>query len=374
MTAMSTSDARTGDGPVLRLDDLAVGYRGRAETRTVLTGVTITLAAGELAFLVGPNGAGKSTLLRSISGLQPALSGQVLLDGQPVARMRRSQIARKLAAVLTDRVDPGRLRAWEVVSLGRHPHTGWSGRLDDHDKDVIAAAMRRAGAVHLAAQEFSQLSDGQRQRVLVARALAQEPGVLLLDEPTSFLDPPGQIALLSLLAQVAAVERVAVLVSTNDVELAARHADVLWVVGRDGTFTAGGPEDLVYSGALASPFDTEGTVFDPATLSFTTEDAGRHTAAIHGDGLPALLAAHALRRAGFRIVDPDAPAHVRVTVLPCPADVGIHTIISDGSAEARHASLESLARHARQVRAAEPTTPAKPGPGVPPRITKEHSS
>jgi iron complex transport system ATP-binding protein len=341
--------ASAGHGPVLRLDALAVGYPGRAGTKTVLADVTTTLAAGELAFLVGPNGVGKSTLLRSIAGLQPALSGQVLLDGQPVARMRRSQIARKVAAVLTDRVDPGRLRAWEVASLGRHPHTGWSGGLADHDRDVIAAALRRAGAAHLAAQTFSQLSDGQRQRVLVARALAQEPGVLLLDEPTSFLDPPGQIALLSLLAQVATVERVAVLVSTNDVELAARHADVLWVAGRDGTLTVGGPEDLVYSGALASPFDTEGTVFDPATLSFTAENPAQRTAVIEGDGLPRILTAHALRRAGYRVVGDDDHADVRVTIRPGPADAGIRTVFSDGQTHQQHVSLESLARHARRA-------------------------
>jgi iron complex transport system ATP-binding protein len=330
---------------VLRLDGLAVGYRSRSGNRTVLAGVSVTLDAGELAFLVGPNGAGKSTLLRSIAGLQPVLSGQVLLGGQPIARMRRSQIARKVAAVLTDRVDPGRLRAWEVVSLGRHPHTSWSGRVDDHDRDVIVRTMHRVGAADLAAREFGQLSDGQRQRVLVARALAQEPGVLLLDEPTAFLDPPGRIALLSLLAQVADVERVAVLVSTNDVELAVRHADVLWVVG-DGTFTAGGPEDLVYSGALAVPFDAEGTVFDPATLSFTVQGPDRHTAAVHGDGLPAVLAAHALRRVGYQVVGPDVPARVQVTV---PPGAGIETILSNGSAEKHHASLESLARHARQI-------------------------
>jgi iron complex transport system ATP-binding protein len=206
--------------------------------------------------------------------------------------------------------------------------------------------MARAGATDLAAQEFGQLSDGQRQRVLVARALAQEPGVLLLDEPTAFLDPPGQIALLSLLAQIAADGQVAVLVSTNDVELAARHADLLWVAGRDGTFTAGGPEDLVYSGALALPFATEGTVFDPATLSFTAVSPGRHTAAIDGDGLPALLTAHALRRAGYQVADPGTQADVRVTVLP---GAGIHTILSNGSAEKHHTSLESLARDARQI-------------------------
>jgi iron complex transport system ATP-binding protein len=332
--------------PVLRLDRLSVGYRSRSGTRTVLAEVAVTLEAGELAFLVGPNGAGKSTLLRSIAGLQPVLSGRVLLDGQPIARMRRSQIARKVAAVLTDRVDPGRLRAWEVVSLGRHPHTSWSGRLDHHDRDVIVRTLARAGAADLAAQEFGQLSDGQRQRVLVARALAQEPGVLLLDEPTAFLDPPGRIALLALLAEVAAVERVAVLVCTNDVELAARHGDVLWVVGRDGALTAGGPEDLVYSGALALPFDTEGTVFDPATLSFTVAGQARHTAAVHGDGLPALLAAHALRRAGFQVADPGLPADVQVTVLP---GAGIHAILSNGPAEKHHTTLESLARDARQI-------------------------
>jgi hypothetical protein len=211
---------------------------------------------------------------------------------------------------------------------------------------------------------------------LVARALAQEPAVLLLDEPTSFLDPPGRIALLTLLAQVAADGRVAALVSTNDVELAARHADARWVVGCDGTLTAGAPEDLAYSGALALPFDAEGTVFDPATLSFTATDVAVHTAAIHGDGLPAMLAAHALRRAGYRIARPHSDpgaggsADVQVIVLPGVADGSIHTVLSDGRAEARHASLDSLSRHARQVRAARQ---APAGPGFPHRITQECS-
>jgi iron complex transport system ATP-binding protein len=336
------------DEPVLRLRDLDVGYRSAGRRRAVLAGITADLAAGELACLVGPNGAGKTTLLRSIAGLQPALAGQVLLAGLPLARLSRRQIARQVAAVLTDRVDPGQLSAREVVALGRHPHTDWTGRMSPRDQDAVDTALAQAGAAELAASQFGELSDGQRQRVLIARALAQQPVLLLLDEPTAFLDPPARIGLLALLASIAATGSVAVLVCSHEMELAARTADVLWVAS-GGTLVGGGPEDLAHAGTLAAAFTSEGAAFDMATLGFAAADAAAPTAAVDGEGLERVLAAHALRRAGYQITGPDGPAEVRVRVRPGPGHE-IHSAICWRGQSAAHVSLDALARHARSLR------------------------
>ena len=173
---------------VLELVGLTVGYRTHRRVRTVLTGLDATLEAGGLVGLVGPNGAGKSTLLRTISGLQPPLAGSVKLLGQEISRMKRDEVARQVAVVLTDRVDPGRLTVFDVVALGRHPHTGWSGRLGATDCAAVMSALDDVGVGQLAGQMLWELSDGQRQRVMIARAIAQEPRLLLLDEPLSALD------------------------------------------------------------------------------------------------------------------------------------------------------------------------------------------
>jgi iron complex transport system ATP-binding protein len=356
MSNPDLSRPRAGD-PVLRLQGLDVGYRSGGRRRSVLASITADLAAGEFACLVGPNGAGKSTLMRSIAGLQPVLVGQVLLAGVPLKRLSRREVARQVAAVLTDRVEPGLLRARDVVALGRHPHTDWTGRLSRADHSAVDTALAQAGAEDLAASQFGELSDGQRQRVLIARALAQQPLLLLLDEPTAFLDPPARISLLALLASLTATSSVAVLVCTHDLELAARTADMLWVAGR-GTLTSGGPEDLAHAGILAAAFASEGTAFDMATLGFAASEAARPAAAVDGEGPERVLAAHAMRRAGYRISGPDIPAgvHVRVRVRPGPGHE-IHSAICWDGQSAAHVSLDALARHARRLRdpAAQPT-------------------
>lgn len=299
--------------PGLTLSGLTVGYRSGRHTTTVLSEVDGSVRPGRMVGLVGPNGAGKSTLLRSVAGLQPCLGGTVLLDGHPTTRMTRRQIARTLSAVLTDRIQVARLTSRDVVALGRHPHSGITGRQSTHDRQVIDESMAAVGATDLAEAFVGELSDGQRQRVMVARALAQEPSILLLDEPTSFLDPPGRIALLAMLRRICTERRIAVVVCSHDIEPVMRYADTLWVAGHDTSVITGAPEDLARSGWLEKAFRTEGITFDLHTLTFWQTDDGRPTATVVGSGVDADLARHTLTRCGYRVVtdDPDA---LQVTV------------------------------------------------------------
>jgi len=186
----------------LRAADLAVGYRTRGERHAVLEHVNLEAHRGELVCLLGPNGIGKSTLLRTLARLQPSLWGHIEIDGDALHTIDVSDLARRLGVVLTERVYVEALTVRHIVELGRYPHSGWFGRLSAHDREVVDWAIGAVGARALAARDFRELSDGERQRVMVARALAQEPSVLVLDEPTAFLDVPARVELMGLLRQL----------------------------------------------------------------------------------------------------------------------------------------------------------------------------
>lgn len=253
------------------LNDLGIGYRGR----TVAAGLSAVAQSGELTALIGPNGAGKSTLLRTVCGLQKPLAGGVSLsDGVSVHTLKNSVLARRVAVVLTNRPDPGLLTAAEVVALGRTPHLGRFGAKTPKDAAHVQHALRSVGGTELARRRFGQLSDGERQRVLVARALAQEPDLLILDEPTAHLDAPSRVEFLDMLRQLARRERLAVLLSSHDLELVMRVADQVWLLERGGRFTVGSPHDVAHSGAIATAFDRGRLRFDPVSCAFAVvEDA-----------------------------------------------------------------------------------------------------
>jgi iron complex transport system ATP-binding protein len=274
----------------------------RRERRVVLKDLDLEVSAGELVCLLGPNGIGKSTLLRTIAKMQPPLDGSIELGGTDLGHLSHADLARRLGIVLTERLAIGALSAQRIVELGRYPHSGWFGSLTPHDRDIVHWAIDVVGAHHFAAHDFNRLSDGERQRIMIARALAQEPVLLLLDEPTAFLDVPSRVELMGLLRLLARDEPLAVVVSTHDLELALRTADTVWLVQRDGHVCAGAPEDVVLSGQVAATFETARNRFRADERTFRLQTGERGIATVLGTGLHATLAAAVLEREGYEVL------------------------------------------------------------------------
>ncbi|WP_218125817.1 ATP-binding cassette domain-containing protein [Sinosporangium album] len=341
----------------LRLDALCAGYtvrRGRA-VRRVLEGLDAVAAPGELTVLIGPNGTGKSTLLRTMAGLQPALDGRVVIDGVAVETVPPPELARRLAVVLTERDLPALLTARELAGLGRHPYTGFTGRLSAADADIVSWALDAVHATHLAERAVTELSDGERQRVLVARALAQEPSAILLDEPTAFLDVTSRVALMGLLRRLAREKELAVVVSTHDLELAVRVADRLWLLSTGGRLLTGTPEELTASGAIGTTFDGDELSFDPASGVFVLHGGDGGKVRVSADDVHRPLVERALSREGWT---PGAARDADAVELAVRHGPGGYAAAFDGGTTA-FATLPELAAWSRAT--AERLRDAPPG-------------
>lgn len=253
--------------PLLRLRNLSTGYASRREGKVVSSSLCAELQSGSLTALIGVNGTGKSTLLRTLAALQPPLVGSVEWCGREVRTMSVREVARTVAVVLTERTDAGGLTVEEVVRLGRLPHGTFVSRMADEDRAVVERVMQTVGVSQWRARRLSSLSDGERQRVMIARALAQQTPAILLDEPTAFLDFPAKVALMQLLQRLAHEEEKTVLFSTHDLELAFQTADGLWILSPDG-LVCGTPEQLAADGTIGRLFAADATEFDARLLRF----------------------------------------------------------------------------------------------------------
>jgi iron complex transport system ATP-binding protein len=294
--------------PQLRAIDLACGYE--RTRRTVLSGVDLEMRRGRFICIIGPNGAGKTTLLRTLAGLLPPVTGRVLLAGSPIEHMQTLERARRLSIVLTHLDSPGYLTVGRFVELGRHPYTGLLARLSSSDHAAVGDALDQTGITHLRHRWMAEISDGERQRTAVARALAQAADVMILDEPTAFLDVAARASIMSTLRRIAHTTNRLIVTTSHDVELVLRIADVLIIVAADGSIQLGSPEDLVLSGALQSLFPDPALRFDPASGSFRLPHPTGAPVRLAGSGLAAQWTAHAIERIGRPVVavDADAPA------------------------------------------------------------------
>jgi len=267
--------------PRLQVQALSVGHRGRPP---LIEGLTLRAEAGEFIALIGRNGIGKTTLLRTLAGLLPAAGGSVALDGADLHRMAPAERARQVAVVVTDRLAVPGMRVRDLVATGRHPHTGWWGQRTADDERRIDEALVMADAMPLSDRLVNTLSDGERQRTALARALAQGPKMLLLDEITAFLDLPSRVSVMSRLRRHARASGCLVVLSSHDLELCLQLADRLWLLAGDRQLADGTADELINRGHIGRAFDQDDVQFSAqrrqfvlATASFDANLAGdRH--------------------------------------------------------------------------------------------------
>ncbi|HUX37283.1 MAG TPA: ABC transporter ATP-binding protein [Rectinemataceae bacterium] len=274
---------------LLEAKDLDVGYvlsghgHRTRERRLVFSGLRLAVPRGRFIVLLGPNGSGKSTLIRSLSGMQGPLSGTVELQGRDLTELEPRERALGLALVLTERFDAGWFNVFDIVAFGRFPHETFGEEPGPEDRAIIRDSLAAVGMADFEDRLFSELSDGERQKVLIARALAQESPLLMLDEPTAFLDAPARGEIFHLLRRQARDGK-GVLMSTHEVDLALREADEVWLVDRRRGLVIGAPEELALSGAIGAAFDGPQLSFDPASGRFVAASTSpRPSIAVHGD-------------------------------------------------------------------------------------------
>lgn len=242
----------------LQFHDLDVGYGGKPLIREI----GFSVGKGEICALIGPNGAGKSTILKTLLRMLPPVNGCVYLDGADVKNYSFADLSKAAAAVLTGRRDTELMTCRDVVEAGRYPYTGRLGILQKTDREKVEEAFHVMRAAHLAEKDFNACSDGEKQRVLIARALCQEPSLLILDEPTSYLDIRYKLELMEVLRQKASEEGLAVLTSLHEVELALRYADRIVCVRGDSVFFEGTPKALAESDCLQELYELDDDAFD----------------------------------------------------------------------------------------------------------------
>lgn len=316
--------------------ELVVGYRNRKRIFTVMTGISLQARRGELVALIGRNGTGKSTLLRTLVGLQPPLGGKIMLDGRTLHDTGSSELPRIVSYVSTEPVAVRNIRVRDVVALGRFPYTNWIGTQTVADNEAVTAALEATGMTLLAERSIDSISDGERQRTLIARSLAQDTGLLVMDEPTAFLDLPSRYGIVSLLRSLTREKGKCVIYSTHDLDTAINEADRIWLMTEDGV-SDGAPEDLMLRGILASAFESPMLSFSVNDGTFSFVRSRQSMIALEGRGKAAKLTARALARCGYT-TGPDA----RLTVKISEGSHGPEWSVTDGMTDRRYSSLYDL--------------------------------
>ena len=238
---------------------LTVGYDGKPLIRDI----TIDIAKGEIVTLIGPNGAGKSTILKSITRQLKAIGGTVAIDGQSLSGLSYKELATRMAVVLTERMKPELMTCRDIVATGRYPYTGRLGLLTKRDEEKVSEAMEIVHALELSHRDFNAVSDGQRQRILLARAICQEPEIIILDEPTSYLDIRHKLELLSILRGMAKEKGITVIMSLHEIDLAQKVSDKILCVKGETIDTYGAPEQVFEEANIRALYDIEQGFYDP---------------------------------------------------------------------------------------------------------------
>lgn len=282
------------------ISHLSTGYPGKAGPHVIARGLNAGIRSGELTCLLGANGAGKSTLLRTLSAFQTPLEGHIFIGGRDISAYSPKELATKIGVVLTERCELRNMSVEELIGMGRSPYTGFWGRLSKQDKQIVEEAIVQVNITHLKGRLVHTLSDGERQKVMIAKVLAQQTPVIFLDEPTAFLDFPSKVEMMQLLHRLTRTMQKTVFLSTHDLELALQIADKLWLMDRQQGVLMGTPEDLSLDGSLSRFFFRKGIAFDMETGLFRVENDFQRELRLEGMGYKYAMVRKALQRNGIR--------------------------------------------------------------------------
>lgn len=298
---------------IIQINKLTIGYGKAPKEKVIARNLEANMQAGELICLLGENGAGKSTLIRTLCGFQPPLNGEVNLMNRNLFSLRGKELSRLAAVVLTDRVVVANATVEELVGLGRSPYTGALGTLNEQDKYIVAQSIEKCGISHKQKSALSNLSDGERQKAFIAKALAQDTPVLFLDEPTAFLDLSARVEIITLLREIAGSSSKSILMSTHDMDLALQMADKIWLLLPGGPIISGSPEDLLLNNSFKKIFTNRGIELDNRTGLFKVAHKHWTQIPVKGHGFEYVLLRRAFARQGIKVEGHyDSPISVEI--------------------------------------------------------------
>lgn len=285
----------------IEIQNLSIGYLNKKSKKIVSDNINSTISSGELTCLLGANGIGKSTLLRTITGFQSKFSGNIYIQNKEIEDYSEKELARLVSVVLTEKFDIKNMTSRELIGLGRSPYTGFWGNLSKEDEVAVGEAISLVKIENLAARMIHTLSDGERQKVMIAKALAQDTPIILLDEPTAFLDFPSKVEVMQLLHQLSRKTNKTIFLSTHDLELALQIADKIWLMDKENGIKNGTPEDLSLDGSLSNFFARKGIVFDQNSGLFRVSNDCEKEIQVKGHGQLFSMVRKALLREGIMV-------------------------------------------------------------------------
>ena len=296
---------------MLETNKLNIGYKTKKKETCIHSNLNLYVVKGEFVCLIGPNGAGKSTLIRTLCGLQEPLSGKTIVNNKIIEKSSNNEIAKLISVVLTDKPNISGMTVFNVVALGRFPYTSWLGNLSNEDNKIILDSLDLVGMKNFANKQINQLSDGERQRVMIAKALSQDTPLIILDEPTAHLDLPNRVEVLQLLRTLTHKTKKSVILSTHELDLALQAADTIWLMPKSDEIIIGSPEDLVLDGSLENIFHNKSIEFDKLAGNFRIQFNKTKDIKLIGKGINKYWTERALLRKGFNINN-DCPVIVEI--------------------------------------------------------------
>jgi cobalamin transport system ATP-binding protein len=326
---------------IIVLDSLSLGYTAGKHPKPILPPLSASSTGGELIAVIGRNGIGKSTLLRTITGLQSPLGGDIFISGRSYSEYSRLEIARRIGYISTEVIKVSNMSVYDLVTLGRFPHTNWLGNLNQADKFAIENSIERTGLISFRSRSISEISDGERQKAMLARVLAQDTDLMVMDEPTAFLDIASKYEIVNLMISLTR-EGKTIIFSTHDFNVAINQADKVWLM-LDDKLIEGAPEDLILSGVLEYLFNSSLIKFNSTDGSFSFRNESHGNVHIKGDGIFRKWTERAVSRAGFELSGPMTDPYIQV-----PEEPGAQWLLICNKNTLRFGSVYDLIRQLRK--------------------------